>query len=203
MVYDQGLAGRGRQKPLGGRPCIFLRPDDRPERLQWAAAHELGETVAWQVFEAVGGAEWAASRDELPPLREQVASELASRILLPGEWFRAACRECDTDLPELKQQFSTASHELIAWRLLDLPVPSTVAIFDEGQATRRRSNFSRGRLPVEPAELGCRDEAARTGRKCVVQTPRVMVTAWPVHEENWRREILRLVYHPRDDDDFA
>ena len=45
LAYDQSQQGRARQKMIEGQPAVLLKPDDRPERLQWATAHELGEIV--------------------------------------------------------------------------------------------------------------------------------------------------------------
>src|SRR5262249_48132204 len=33
---------------------IVVGPAERPERLQWAVAHEIGESIAYRVFEALG-----------------------------------------------------------------------------------------------------------------------------------------------------
>jgi Zn-dependent peptidase ImmA (M78 family) len=133
LVWDAGQTGRARRQQLAGQPAIFLRPDDRPERVQWAAAHELGEQFADRVI-----AKLELSPEELlPRQRESVANQLANRILLPGKPFAAACRATGSDLYRLKERFVTASHELIAWRMLDLPGPRIV--------TRHRLR-SRGRL---------------------------------------------------------
>ena len=33
---------------------IVVGPAERPEREQWAVAHEIGESVAYRVFDALG-----------------------------------------------------------------------------------------------------------------------------------------------------
>ena len=46
VAFDHTQYSRGRHNVLSGQSSIFLKPDERPERLQWAAAHELGEVIA-------------------------------------------------------------------------------------------------------------------------------------------------------------
>jgi len=112
VAYDATLRGRARHKMLAGRSAILIRPDERPERLQWAVAHELGEAFAWQVYDQSAS---AAERDQ-PELRESIANLMASRLLLPSRWFFDDARRCGWDLRQLKHQYKTASHELIAHR---------------------------------------------------------------------------------------
>ncbi len=84
--------------------------------MQWAIAHELGECERHRVFEFLQ----VDPREAPPAAREAVANHLASRILLPREAFSADATACGWDLPELKSRYTTASHELIARRMLDL-----------------------------------------------------------------------------------
>ena len=189
ILLDGAQAGRARHKRLAGRPLILLKPDARPERLQWAAAHELGEVVAHRLFDRLN----VDDADAQPALREQSASLLATRLLLPFDWFAGDVRRLDGDLPALKAIYATASHELIAWRLLDLPVESTVTVFDHGRITRRRSNGGRRPASLLPVECAVWQEAHRTGRASEQRAGEVRVRCWPVHEPDWKREILRTV----------
>ena len=186
VVFDAGQPGRARHKRLGGASSIFLKPDERPERLQWAAAHELGEVVAHQVA-ARAGAEGGLS----PGLREQIANQIASRLLLPRAWFVADAQGLGGDVLELKSVYGTASHELIAWRLLDLPEPSIVTIFDHGRVTRRRSNLDGQSPPLSPMERACWRQVHQSGKPLERSIGAVRVQGWPVHEPQWKREILR------------
>lgn len=185
LVWDAGQTGRARRQHLAGQPAIFLRPDDRPERVQWAAAHELGEQFADRVMARLG-----LSGDELlPRQREAVANQLANRILLPGEAFAAACREMAGDLFRLKERFATASHELIAWRMLDLPGPRIVTVCDHGILSRRQCNFV-ARTPVPQVnEVEAWARAHQTGEQTAHSWPGGSVRVWPVHEPAWKREI--------------
>lgn len=187
VVFDGTQLARGRQKQLAGRPTIFLKPDERPERLQWAAAHELGEVVAWEVI----GRVYASDIEISPRLREDVANRLASHLLLPSPWFFDDAVRLQADLLKLKSVYRTASHELIALRLLDRSEPTIITIFDQGALTRRESNGP-GRPPrLHPVERDCRNEVHRTGRPVEMHEHGLHVQGWPVHELTWQREILR------------
>jgi hypothetical protein len=193
VVFDRSQPTRGRHKRLSGRATVFLRPDERPERNQWALAHEIGEAVAWRVAERLG------ETDALPDgAREEIANRLASRILLPSRWFFADAAVLDDDLFALKHSYSTASHALIALRLLDRESPGLVTIVDNGRITCRKSNTG-GPPPLLPAERSAADEAHRTGRAASRRGEEFRVRAWPVHEPAWKREILWTAFV----DDFA
>ncbi|MBT4868243.1 MAG: ImmA/IrrE family metallo-endopeptidase [Planctomycetaceae bacterium] len=194
VAYDASQPGRARHKRIGGQSTVLVRPEERPERLQWAVAHELGEAFAWRVFERVD-----ADVDEgSPQLREHVANLMASRLLLPSRWFFGDARRDCWDLARLKQRYSTASHELIAYRFLDVEEPTTVSLFDQGQLVRRTANI-RSRAPrLTQVERDCWSQAHRENRSDERRSSSLIVQAWPVHEPGWKRELLRTTFawHP-------
>jgi hypothetical protein len=174
-------------KRLSGRPSIFLRPDERPERLQWAVAHELGESLAHRVFLSAG-----RDVDEAAPrVREAAASEFASRLLLPRDWFLRDARLLDGDVLQLKRHYATASHELILTGLLRLPELTLATVFDHGQVTRRRGNGQLSPPPLLPAERAVWRQVFDTARPSEITAQGVRVQAWPIHEPGWKRELLR------------
>lgn len=188
VVLDAGQQSRGRRALVAGRSAIFIRDDPRPERRQWAVAHEIGESL-------VHALEGASLRGEAAdPSREDLANVLASRLLLPGDWFFDDARRLGEDLLALKARYVTASHELIAWRLLGLPVPATVTVFDQGKPVRRRSNAAVRSPPLDRVELECWQDAHRFGRAVDRSSQRMRVRIWPIHEPGWKREILRTTY---------
>lgn len=195
VVLDANQQPRGRQLRIGGRSSIFIRPDDRPERQQWAVAHELGESMAHELLGFHGEEDGAIA----PRVREQTANLAASRLLLPREWFVEAATQLDGNLFELKERFSTASHELIAFRLLDLPTPQVVTIFDQGRQTRRRGNLSNGLPPLDRREQECWLDVRRFRRHGRVEHPGQRIDGWPVHEPGWEREILRTTWQSPED----
>ncbi len=195
VVHDREQPGRARFVQLSGGPrcsesgggTIFLRPEPRRERRQWAVAHEIGERWAHRVFRILG-----VDPLEAPPhTREHVANLLAGRLLLPQTWFAADAAACGWDLFHLKSRYETASHELIARRMLDCGPRVIISIFDQGQLSMRRSNVT-GRVPPPTRlEQECWQQAHRHGLPHHIGFALSEIRAWPVHETNWKREILR------------
>jgi hypothetical protein len=197
VAWDARQAHCGRLVRLRGyaQPAshgsILLRPEERPERLQWAIAHEIDETSAVRVFERLN----VDPREAPAGSREAVANQLASRVLLPRRWFLEAAASGGWDLIALKKRFSTASHELIARRMLDFAPPVIVTICDHGRPTFRRSNLGR-RIPrLVPLESAVWREAHENARPASESDAYCRVQAWPVHEAHWKREILRTLWY--------
>ena len=193
IAMDDRQQGRARYVRLGStrwagpQPAILLNPDPRPERQQWAVAHEIGEHTAHRVFCLLG----VDPRETLPNAREAVANQLAGRLLLPADWFACDAAECDWDLIVLKCRYPTASHELIARRMLEYPPAVIVSIFDHGEVSLRRSNLP-GRVPPPSAvEMECWQTVHTIGRAERTYDCTRSIQGWPVHEPHWKREILR------------
>ena len=196
VVWDDSQAGRARFVRLhhvatsAPRGSILLKPDPRREWLQWAVAHEIGEHQAHVVFSRLG-----VDACEAPAgIREKVANWLAGRVLLPSDTFLAAATECDWDLPSLKREFSTASHELIARRMLDFEPPVVITLLDHGQVTFRRGNLPGRTPPLLPIERRCQMQAHATSQCAQGDDGHLRVSAWPIHEPDWKREILRSAW---------
>ncbi len=206
VAWDSRQSGRahlvrvsrpGEGQATTSQTSILLRPEPRPERQHWAVAHELGEAFAEGFFARLN------IRPEAAPvnLRERVANQLAARILLPSERFLQLALDCRWDLLTLKQRFSTASHELIAARMLDFPSQAIISLFDNGKITWRRSNVA-GRTPPLNAEEQRARRAAAAGQ--IYGSFDRSVQAWPIHEPHWKREIIRrAVSEWNDVDDDA
>jgi len=193
VAWDERQRGRGRFVRLGTRigrppvPTILLRPEPRPERRHWAVAHEIGEHVAHRVFAVL----LVDPREVAPGTRNAIANRLAGRLLLPTPWFAADAAACGWDLGELKARYTTASHELIARRMLELPPPVIITIFDHGQVSLRRSNVP-GCVPApSSAEMACWHTVHQRNRAQQTSEGLRWIQAWPVHEPGWKREILR------------
>jgi hypothetical protein len=197
VAHDSSLPHRGRfvrlsgERGGGSQGTIVVGTAERPEREQWAVAHEVGESVAYRVFERLG-----VSFDEsLPTAREQVANRLANSLLLPRRWFAADGLDHDWDLFALKERYQTASHELIARRMLDMRPPVVITVCDLGRVHWRRSNVTARPPGMLPEELDLWHATHRSG----VATSNLLdgetglerVQCWPIHEANWKREILR------------
>jgi hypothetical protein len=184
LCRDQSARGRivdGRQR------TICVRPEPREERHQWTVAHEIGESLMPRLVDACGmGAEESLDR-------EWLANRFAGALLVPLVWFGPDYRRLDGCLLDLKKLYRTASCEVIAQRMLDLKHQAAVSIFDHNTLTRRTWNadgFDR-RHPMERiAQSQCHFQG-----KVVTLTDAegVQVRAWPVHEGDWKREIVVLV----------
>ena len=190
LVYlDRRQQQRGRAQRAQGRPQIFLRPEPTEERHQWTVAHEIGEHFKSALLERLG----VAPRETRAMAGESLANLFAYRLLVPTCWFAADAPACGYDVLELKQRYRTSSHEVIAWRFLDLPEPCIVTVVDNGHIHRRRSNAWPTRRRLEPAEQQCQRYVNHFSRPRVVRDGGWTVQGWPVHQADWKREILRSV----------
>ena len=89
IILDEKQQSRGRLKRINYKPTIFLKPDDRPERLQWALAHEIGESLS---------SRWSSLFDE-----EELANHrnLAGEQEAQAESFEARNLELEVELTNL------------------------------------------------------------------------------------------------------
>lgn len=189
VVVDQNQPQRGRAQRISQQKQIYLRPEPTEERHQWTVAHEIGEHLKPELLKRLG---WQPG--EVKPMTgESLANLFAYRLLVPTCWFRDDVGDHDHDLLELKQRYKTASHEVIAWRMLDLPDPCIITVIDNERITRRRSNAWQTRRKLEPAEEQCFRQVHARGKPRQVRQEGWTVQGWPVHEIEWKREILRSV----------
>jgi Zn-dependent peptidase ImmA (M78 family) len=189
VCLDRRQRQRGRAQRSAGRRQIFLRPEPTEERHQWTVAHEIGEHLKPDLLQRLG----IAPEETRVMAGESLANLLAHRLLVPSCFFAADAPACDYDLLALKQRYRTASHEVIAWRFLDLPAPCIVTIIDNDHIHRRKSNAWRTRRELVPAEQECQKYVNHTSRPRVVRKDGWTVQGWPVHQPDWKRELLRSV----------
>jgi hypothetical protein len=198
VTRDYAMSHRGRFVRLaeqeengGGVGTIVVGIAERPEREQWAVAHEIGESIAYRVFERLG----VAFDEALPTARELVANRLASALLLPRRWFAVDGRKYDWDLLELKERYSTASHELIARRMLEMRPPIVITVCDQGRVHWRRSNVTSRPPDLLREEKAVWQAVHQSGLPMFetldAETGLEGVRGWPVHELGWKREIIR------------
>jgi hypothetical protein len=194
VALDDSQEGRARYVRLRGRSgsgekaAILVHSDPRFERLQWAVAHEIGEHEAHRAFKRLGIDPCEAD----PRIREQIANRLAGRLLIPSRWFDKDGADCCWDLLKLKRRYRTASHELLARRMLECRPAVIITIFDQGRITFRRGNFP-GRIPpLSPTELDCRRIVHELNEPRETTAGLCRIQCWPVHEVDWLREIMRL-----------
>jgi Zn-dependent peptidase ImmA (M78 family) len=182
---DAALPGRGERRTIAGRSLILIRPEQRDERECFAIAHEIGEEIAaGRVIDRLG-IEHGITR-----WREELANLFAARLLCPADWLRECLRELGDDLRELKEQFATASHEVIARQMLSLPIPTVITVIDNQRVSSRLSNTHCPPTLCE-FERDIWQAAYRTGEDQDLHHGSLRVQAWAIHEADWRREILR------------
>jgi Zn-dependent peptidase ImmA (M78 family) len=190
ICLDQRQQQRGRAQRAGRRPQIFLRPEPTEERHQWTVAREIGEHLQPELLRRLGlDAEQAKTLTG-----ESLYNLFSSRLLVPTRWFAKDAPDLNYDVLELKKRYRTASHEVIALRFLDLPEPCIVTIVDNDHIHRRKSNGPRIRATeLTPVEQKCQRYVNKHGRPKIVQEKGWTVQGWPVHQKEWKREILRSV----------
>jgi uncharacterized protein DUF955 len=200
VTHDYAMPHRGLfvrlangQENGGGVGTIVVGVVERAEREQWTIAHEIGESIAYRVFDRLG----VACEEALPTARESVANRLASALLLPRRWFAVDGPEHDWDLLELKERYCTASHELIARRMLEMRPPIVITVCDQGRVHWRRSNVTARPPDLLHEERAVWREVHASGMSACesldAETGLESVQCWPVHEVGWKREILRSV----------
>lgn len=189
VLLDQRQTQRGRAQRAAGRKQIYLRPEPTEERHQWTVAHEIGEHLKVDLLRRLG-----LDPDSTGAMSgESLANLFANRLLTPACWFQIDARAHEYDLAALKKRYSTSSHEVIALRFLDLPDPCIVTIIDNEKITKRRSNAWPTRKKLERAEEKCARFVHQNSRPKRVQEQGWTVEGWPVHQAEWKREILRSV----------
>jgi Zn-dependent peptidase ImmA (M78 family) len=189
VCLDQRQQQRGRAQRTGQGRQIYLRAEPTEERHQWTVAHEIGEHLKAGLLERLG----MDPKETRPMAGESLANLFAYRLLVPSCWFNEEGPGSGYDLPELKKRYRTASNEVIAWRFLDLPAPCIITVIDNDHVSRRRSNAWRIRRKLTPAEEECQKYVNYYSRPKVVCRDDWTVHGWPVHQADWKREILRSV----------
>lgn len=188
VAIDAGQTGRARIKRIARRATVLLRPEERPERMHWALAHEIGESLAPRVIDRLIG-ETAEPAD----LREQWANLFASRLLLPRNGFLPLARRLQGDVPRLKEHFPHVSHEQLLWGVLRLDVSTVASVFDQGRLCRRQGNTGEV-SPITPWERECCLRVHESGEPLETSRGEFRLQCWPVHDPPWKRELLRVTW---------
>jgi len=189
VCLDRQQPQRGRAQRAGGRKQIFLRPEPTEERHQWTVAHEIGEHFKPQLLQQLG----VAPDQTRVMMGESLANLFAHHLLVPACWFGDDVKLHEYDVLALKQKYRTASHEVIAWRMLDLSAPCIITVVDNDHIHRRRSNAWPVRKELGDVERQCQRDVNNYSRPRVVRENGWTVQGWPVHQADWKREILRSV----------
>jgi hypothetical protein len=189
LARHLGLEPAGERGRRGrARPEFVNAHEATPEQRQREAAIELAEHLHGDLLDRLG-----VEEGPRPMFGESLTRLFAERLLLPQAWLAGEARVCGYDLFELKGRFSTASHEAIAMRLLDLDQACIVTVVDNERVTRRRANSGNVGRELAPAEAACLRQVQKYSRPCRVSDGGLDVRGWPIHKADWKREILRSV----------
>ena len=189
VCLDGSQQARGRAQRIGRQRQIYLRPEPTKERHQWTVAHEIGEHLKADLLRTLG----VEPEQTGAMAGESLANLFASRLLVPQSWLAVDAPALHYDIAALREQYQSASHEVVGLRLLDLAAPCIITIVDNGHIHRRRSNAAPVRRLLEPPELLCQEYVHRFSRAHRVQEEGWTVHGWPVHQVDWKREVLRSV----------
>ena len=183
----QGPSGRPKR---GGSAGVIVVPAGAGEEArQWAAAQAVGGRLKPDLLRRLG----LDPAARLGLTAESLAGLIAQRLLTPTAWFAGDARAAGWDVTELKRLYVTAGHEVVAWRLLDLPEPCIITVVENDHVHRRRSNAWRVAKTLHPAEKECQRYVHHYSRPRVVSADGWTVQGWPIHSADWKREILRSV----------
>jgi hypothetical protein len=174
---------RGRRKVAANGP--MASEEDR----QWIVAQAIAERRKPDLLRRLG----LAPEGPRPLTGESLGNLFAERLLVPTRWLASVGRACGFDLLALKERFCTASHERIAWRMLDLSEPCVITVIDQGAVSKRRGNAFRVNRDLVAAERICQEQVHRYSRPYLHSAGGWTVHGWPVHFPDWKREILRAV----------
>ena len=178
VQIDPHLKTRGYSRTRWDLGTIIVgsKNTNQSERKQFTIAHEIGEvSLKGRVEEAH---------------LEGASNLMAINLLLPGEWFKRDAEVSGFDLLRLKKTYSTASHELIAFRMLEFR-PMIVTIFDNGSLYKRKSSYPFTVRPSYPLESQCLRDVTLRGEKVSLKDEETNVVGWPIFREDWKRVILR------------
>ncbi|MBI1913533.1 MAG: hypothetical protein HYS12_02075 [Planctomycetes bacterium] len=183
---DEG-SRRGRKRSSGNDPAPHAATTE--EQKQWEAARAIGEHLKPALLDHLG----FAPDEKRPMMGESLSGLVARRLLVPSAWFSADAPSCGSDLLRLKERYRTAAHEMIAFRLLDLPEPCIITVVQDDKVHRRRSNAWPVKKRLEPAEMECLRAVTRDGKPHAVRSGAWTVWGWPLWQSGRNREVLRSV----------
>lgn len=155
---------------------------------QWLAAQSLASSLQKEAK-----LRWEKSNDTQAAQGISFINLIAQRILVPTQWLKSLALQFDYDLLELKRIFKTPAYEIIALRMLDLDSPCIITIVDNGHIFKRKSNCYNPPKTLSPTESMVLNYVHENSRPKKVNDQGWQVSGWPVHQLDWRREILRSI----------
>lgn len=155
---------------------------------QWLAAQTLASSLQKEAK-----VRWEKSNDNQASQGISFINLIAQRILVPTHWLKSIALSVDYDLIELKRIFKTPAYEIIALRMLDLENPCIITIVDNGHIFKRKSNCCIPPKTLSHTEAMVLNYVHENSRPKKANDQGWQVSGWPVHQLDWRREILRSI----------
>ncbi|MCB7129561.1 MAG: ImmA/IrrE family metallo-endopeptidase [Candidatus Brocadiales bacterium] len=175
---DRELGTRGYSRSRWGIGVIMLGSNNpgMSVRKHFTVAHEIGEMMlAGKVGQGYV---------------EDASNHMAVSLLLPGDWFHRDAEATEFDLTALKNLYSTASNEIIAYRMVDFK-PLIITIFDNGKLYRRKSSYATRAKKVFPLETKCMKAVNDRAEQVMLKDDGMSVTGWPIFKDGWKRVITK------------
>ncbi|CAN5564215.1 hypothetical protein BH11PLA2_BH11PLA2_04940 [soil metagenome] len=177
-----------RRKPGGN--TIVIKDDQSEESQHNMAARSIAKRLVPDVLAKLGVIPGTENRSALNTL----LAPITSRLLLPTRWFTTDCRQLGWDLAALKDKYTSAGFEMLAWRMLEMDdEASVITILDDGAVTQRRGNRFSVTRKLEVAEETAVAKAQDTKDPATVRKDGWTATAWPTRGVPFRRIIVRSV----------
>jgi hypothetical protein len=189
LVVSYGASSPGQRRRRSAGKEILLPADARVEMQQWMAAHTIGKYLEADLQRRIG----IDPKEARGMKGESLANLFATRLLVPTRWLAHEARATGHDLLALKERFAGASHEVIAWRLLDVPEPCIITLIDDDRVERRRSNAWRITRELSEPEKRCGQQVLDIGGPCQYSEDGWTVQGWPLPGGVGKRAVLRSV----------
>lgn len=183
-----GLEG---PSPHTKKPAQVFDPKESESsdiKKQWFAAQTLASSLQKEAK-----VRWEKSNDSQASQGISFINLIAQRILVPTHWLKNFASSVDYDLRELKRIFKTPAYEIIALRMLDLESPCIITIVDNQHIFKRKSNCCVPPKVLSATETMVLNYVHENSRAKKVNDQGWQVAGWPVHQLDWRREILRSI----------
>ena len=185
---DEERSGRfGPRAPRRRGREILFRIDHSDEARNILSARACAKEMIPRILAKLGVAEGTDNKSA----RTSLTSLISARLLLPTRWFERDARQTGFDLLQLKQQYSTATYDAIALRMLETEEPCIIAVVDDGHIATRKGNREQASRKLSEPELLCLSQVEEAGEPQTVRRDAWTVTGWPIPDGPFNRIILR------------
>ena len=174
------------RKRAASKGKLLLGDSLKEESRQRLAAQAIAHFLLPRVGDILG----AESGEKLPA---GWVRALVDRLMVPPLWFRDIWRNVEGDFAKVLTRFAFTPMELVAQRLLDSAEPTVLSIIDHGTLAHRASNGPRAGKVLWPVEKECREYVAHFSRARRISQGGMTVWGWPIHQSDWKKEVLRTV----------